>query len=509
MLDHSDSFSDGRMPGNLALCQTTDEITGPECLNVEGLGEVSLQERGTEDLNWRFEDGLLRAVNTNGYATDQCLGPNQDVTNLDSQSDTPYELVLQDCPARLQSDTANIFSHNDGVTPRIEDEVIESIGEAFHMRYLIVGDGHIQSLAPVKDGEAFCVTAMKWGDVVYTNAVLAPCVDGDAASDLEGSIQPEQQLFDMNAGSSFDPFLFSREGEDKSTVEFAYQIGKVGPFATGIPERYDSYVIKVVTEDITLLSETTVAKGASATSGLVSLSDFDASGTMEAHLIGVAKGGLVSSWLASTSFEVGNKNLEEASGHRYTNSWTWALVTFLGFMTVYVCLVKCNSIFCPSKPTLRRKEFKKVRKEMKLEKKAIKRDSEHTTRTADVSVTQATDRAREEVMLAEWGKDSGRSSNGRSSIESWGRTSGRSSIDSQQSILFRISEERFDMLDIEQTSSEDLTFANVSSFANASSRSADTNASSRSRSTDSDEDLDSTAGVNVEDKDIDIESVES
>mmetsp|Transcript_11507 Transcript_11507/g.29125 ORF Transcript_11507/g.29125 Transcript_11507/m.29125 type:complete len:509 (-) Transcript_11507:161-1687(-) len=508
MLDHLDSFSEGRKPGNLALCQTTDEIAGPECLNFQGLGEVGFQIRSTEDLNWRFEDGLLRAVNTNGHATDQCLGPNQEVTNPDPQSDTPYELILQDCPARLQSDTANIFSHNDGVTPRMEDEVIESIEEAFHMRYLIVGDGRIQSLAPVKDGKAFCVTAMKWGDVVYTNAVLAPCVD--AASDLGGSIQREQQFFDMNAGSSFDPFLFSRKGEEKSTVEFAYQIGKVGPLATGIPERYDSYVIKVVTEeDLTLLSETTVAEGVNATSGLVLLSDFGASGKMEAHLIGVSKGGLVSSWLASTSFEVGDKNLEEASGHRYTNSWTWALVTFLGFMTFYVCLVKCNSIFCPSKPALRRKEIKKVRKEIKLEKEAIKRDSEHTTRTADISVTQATDRAREEAVLAEWGRDSGRSSNGRSSIESWGRTSGRSSIDSQQSILFRISEERFDLLDMEQTSSEDHTFANVSSFANASSRSADTNASSRSRPTDSDGDLDSAAGVTDEDKDIDIESVES
>lgn len=488
-MDPPGSFLEGEVLGNLALCQTTEENTRTECLDVEPWGETIMQERLGEGsmgtLNWRFDNGFLRAVNRDGYATDECLGLSQNVTTLNGDTTTPYELFLQNCPETPTADAENIFSHDESensTAPRTENE--DPIDQALHMRFLVVGDGRIISLAPVqgKADETFCVTAMKWGDVVYTNAVLAPCLKGDETLEVAGvSIQQEQQVFNATAGSSFEPFLFHLPSQDKSGVEFAYQLGYTGPLSPETSEQYDSFVIKVVTEgDLSLLSETTVSGGVNATSGFLSLSNFDSFGKMEAHLIGISRGGLESSWLASESFEV--PRIVDTEPKKMTNGMTWALVCFLAFMTSYVCLVKLSGLFCPSKPMQRRRM---VRKQMK---EKIKSDTERTERTVDYTISQAPEsRARDEVV-GDWGGTSGRS----------GRSSFRSSIDSQHSILFRISEEQFGMLDIEQASSDGApTFA-------VEIQSTDSN-------TESDDDMDSTAGVTEEAKDItsmDIKSME-
>jgi len=480
-MDPSSSPPGGEVLGNLALCQTTNENTSTECLDVEPWGETIMQERLGEGsigvLNWRFENGLLRAVNRDGYATDECLGLSQNVTTLNGDTVTPYELFLQNCPENAMIDAENIFAHDElenSIAPSTENE--GPIDQALHMRFLIVGDGRIISLAPIRgeNVQSFCVTAMKWGDVVYTNAVLAPCLENDETLDLAGvSIGQEQQDFNATVGSSFDPFLLHLPSNDKSGVELAYQIGYNGAISPETPETYDSYVIKVVTEsDLSLLSETTVSEGVNATSGFLTLPEIDATGKMEAHLIGISRGGLESDWLASTSFELPS-TVSEASGRKMTNGMTWALVFFLGVMTFYVCLVKLNGIFCPSKPMQRRRM---VRKQMKAKRNS---DTQRTERTVDITISQAPSQARDEVV-SDWGGPSARS----------GRSSFRSSIDSQHSILFRISEEQFDMLDIEQASSDEApTFA-------ADIRSTD------SCSTDSDDDMNSTAGVAEEAKDI-------
>ena len=59
-------------------------------------------------LDWFYEDGLLRAVDRDGYAHDTlCLGPRKGVTHLDGNTHQTYELVLQDCPSSVRGSRSN------------------------------------------------------------------------------------------------------------------------------------------------------------------------------------------------------------------------------------------------------------------------------------------------------------------------------------------------------------------------------------------------------------------
>merc|ERR1719401_2785390 len=58
--------------------------------------------------------------------------------------------------------------------------------------------------------------------------------------------------------------------------------------------------------------------------------------------MGQSMGGLETTWLASTTFEVPTRH------DVFPNGWTWSLVVFSGIMFCYMILVKANNTFCPT-----------------------------------------------------------------------------------------------------------------------------------------------------------------
>ena len=442
----NEEFDTVRERGNLGLCQNT------ECMgkSSSGAGVMKAPIEGETSLQWRFEDGLLRALDLDGYATDRCLGPS--ATSLERNHVTPYGLVLQACPDTTHE---NIFAHHDEnnlVTSRTieNDDKKAYAGIGRHMRFVVVGDGNIQSLAPVR-GEAdsaFCVTAMTWGSIGDTNAFLAPCLS-----------DRREQVFDIDAGSSFEPFLLNLQSADERIVEFAYQLGYDG--ASSNAGGFDSYVINVTCDcDKAFLSEVTLPGGSSPTSGTLSLSlsDFDMNGSdvvgrLEAHLMGISRDELKSrSSLASTSFTVSESAYESITPFPLEDGDD-ALVTrivddgvvnakgfpksvkvlfcFLGFMLFYMILVMATSIFCPSRATIMRRRRKKKAKNEK-------RDSDLTAATME----EAVNRMNSEGL--DWG---------RTSVDSAHSSILRTSVDSaHSSILYRITEE-LDPQDIEYDTS--------------------------------------------------------
>lgn len=371
-------------PGNLALCQTTRSIESTECLGwhigdkvddvMKPLSEITDGEGNV--LNWRFEDGFLRAVGSDGHATDRCLGPAAGVTTLNGNTSEPYELVVQDCPDRGVHNGENIFEHGAVIkTPKTSPTETTPEEVARHMKFLVVGDGRVQSLArvsgsktPGKDiinDKPFCLTAMKWDGDEHTKAYLIPCrefgiesEDVDTTSDnLEERVRLQQQLFDIDNRSSYDSFLFELHSEDQRYLQLAYQIGYNGNSAANREaknyDRFDSFLIRVMSggdsspdQDPNFVFERTVSPGPDSNSGIVvyPFSNFGTAGRMEAHLLGTSRNGLETSWLASTSFVVSDSDVKPL-----TNSVTWALVTFSAFMAFYVIVVKANRIFCNDK----------------------------------------------------------------------------------------------------------------------------------------------------------------
>lgn len=318
-----------------------------------------------------------------------------------------------------------------------------------HMRFLIVGDGRIQSLAPVRGSHStFCVSAMNWDGLGVTNAYLTPCLD-----DLEET----DQVFNVDTGSSFEPFLLNWQSADERIVEFAYQLGYDG--GSSNPQGFESFAIKVTADrDSSFLSETTLPGGSSPKSGTLSLSlddlniaDTKVFGRLETHLLGISRGGLESRWLAATAFDVSESaydvvdsgrsppfstdntddNIVGRIGDMVDDEYVdevakgfpksiIALVFFLSIMAFYLILVKANSIFCPSKRTQQKRRMKNKRKQEK-------RNSDHTAATMEDAAN--------------------RMMNGDAD---WGRTS----LESMGSILFRINEE-LDPEDIEDATSTD------------------------------------------------------
>lgn len=254
-----------------------------------------------------------------------------------------------------------------------------------HMQFLVVGDGRVQSLAPVfnsrhhpgKDLTArkpFCVTITKWDDDKNSKAYLIPCRDENEIplkGHLEEKIRPQQQLFDVERGSSFEPFVVDWESEDESTLQLAYQIGYNSNEAASssksstVNDRLETFVIRVMSEgdsskgeDPSLVTEIPVSEGFAGQieSGILSLpiSDLQESpGRMQAHLIRSSRGGMDTSWLASTSFVVSSPQ-NENNLDAFPNNWTWAMITFLAFMTFYALVVNTTNFFCPQKKKKKR-----------------------------------------------------------------------------------------------------------------------------------------------------------
>jgi len=331
-------------------------------------------------LNWRFEDGFLRAIGSNGYATDRCLGPAKGITALNGNTSEPYELVVQDCIDRNVYDRENIFEHSGVIqrtptTSRHQTTTTTTPKEVGrHMKFLVVGDGRVQSLAPVLDSnhpgkdiindKPFCLTAMKWDGDEHTKAYLIPCRESgtesedtvDTTSDnFQERVRLQQQLFDIDNRSSYESFLFEFDSADYRFLQLAYQIGYNGNSAAANTEAkhydgFDSYAIRVMTggdssldQDPKFIFERSVSPGPDSKSGIVlyPFSYFGIAGQMEAHLIGTSRNGLESSWLASTSFVVSESDINPL-----TNGVTWALVTFSAFMACYYILMKAKRCSC-------------------------------------------------------------------------------------------------------------------------------------------------------------------
>lgn len=358
---------------NLGLCQLND------CLATSSIGEAIMHSQTA--LNWRFENGLLHAVDGNGNGTDRCLGPS--VTTLDSDHDSPYGLILQDCPQT--SSHKNVFSHESDGTRSEPREY--SLDDGRHMRFTIVGDGHIESLAPVDgrvslDDSVFCMSSMNFGSVGEPVVYLVPCRQGR-----------KEQLFNIGAESSFEPFLLSWKSPDANIVEFAYQFGY--PNAND----FESFAIKVTSDsDSSLVSKTVLPEGSNPDSGTLafSLSDLGISEStaherFEAHLVGMSSGGLESRPLAGTTFTLtessmsvsdeSNTNVDgTVDDDNSTTAWqripttVKTLFWFLAIMVFYVVVTTAQNCFCPSNMT---------RQRLRMKKKKEARQSELTAATVD------------------------------------------------------------------------------------------------------------------------------
>ena len=308
----SSTSSPQQLPANLALCsQGTSESQVPSCLEWETetssaiFQPTSSTATNQQQLQWRFEEGLLRFVGDDGFATSLCLGPK--TSTLFSNAFTPYELVLQTCPGMEGTDLANpkenIFSHHasgasaavnsaqvgfeeqkqqalsiqqESEQPLDEDQLLDR-----HMRFLIGGDGRIRSLATVLESNnsssdlvaerPFCVTAAS------SKAYLVPCMlDKDEthvySNAKETTTLPsprsvpqmfvgDQQILEPTANSFYDSFLLdwkntpTSQHDASSTVQLAYQIGFQGPDAPitasvgPSPDDYDSFSMRVKAVD--------------------------------------------------------------------------------------------------------------------------------------------------------------------------------------------------------------------------------------------------------------------
>jgi len=341
---------------------------------------------------------LLHSVNPDGIATNYCLGPSNRIKALDGRTDQPYELVLQDCP-HVPKRSENIFVHpqeqpSRSTTSTSIDAVHKPAGtkpeqpietNARHMQFLVQGDGRVQSLAPVFDdikdpGEdmvaekPFCITTMRWGDDEVDKPYLVPChrenvkpqeaFDSLETINLMNKVKPQQQVFDTERGSSFDSFLLDLNSKDTSFVQFAYQIGFSSYSSSSLSDKnnyedFETIVVRVMTEDpgdggeSELVSDNIISSvwaNNERQSGIVSykLSSFSKSGKMEAHLMGQSRGGLETTWLASSTFEVPKKQ------DIFPNSWTWSALVFIGIMFCYLVFVKTTSHFCPTRSERKR-----------------------------------------------------------------------------------------------------------------------------------------------------------
>lgn len=372
-------------------------------------------------LNWRYEKGLLRSVGLDGIASNMCLGPRNRV--MDGSTDKPYELILQECP-HVPGANMNIFWHPSTITTSSSSSPIDAATapvsstpkptktNARHMQFLMAGDGRVRSLAPVVEDptnqpssvdmvvdKPFCVTVMKWEGDEKEKAYLAPCYresnsnsnnqnqnqyqyqvfDNRETQDLMSQIQPDQQVFDLERGSSYDSFLMDLHSEDENLVQLAYQIGFTGsasPSLLNNRKNYDDFesiVIRFTSENNiasssssppspSLVSEKVVSSvwsNSESQSGIVSyeLSSLSPAGTMEAHLMGQSRNGLEITWLASTSFEVSDPIVDNT----FPNSWTWSVLVFSGMMFCYLGVLKATNFFCPAHNSRRRRRRKEPR----------------------------------------------------------------------------------------------------------------------------------------------------
>jgi hypothetical protein len=231
--------------GNLALCiskSSSNNIDEEKCLDsldglLQPLSRFINDDDGEETvarvLNWRYENGLLRAVmDGNGREEQLCLGPTAKA--LSTKCSKPHEMVLQECP--LDESNMSFAEH---------DERASVLAKTREMRFLITEEGRVQSLAAVFDPEIgleetstnpYCLTIMKGEEDVSETAYLVPCqetgnrdVNHALEADEEHALSSDvskHQVFDIYgtySGSFLMPFRPS--WANKETVELAYQVG--------------------------------------------------------------------------------------------------------------------------------------------------------------------------------------------------------------------------------------------------------------------------------------------
>merc|ERR1712176_960998 len=159
----------------------------------------------------------------------------------------------------------------------------------------------------------FCITNMKWGDDEEDKPYLVPChrenekiqdtFDSQETINLMKKVKPQQQVFDVERGSSFDSFLLDLNSKDTSLVQFAYQIGFSSYSSSSLSDKnnyedFESIVVRFMTEDSGEVVYESIISSVWANneqqSGIVSykLSSFGKSGKIEAHLMGQSRGGL-------------------------------------------------------------------------------------------------------------------------------------------------------------------------------------------------------------------------
>jgi len=230
--------------GNLALCiskSSNNNIDEEKCLDsldglLKPLSRAINDDNGEETmarvLNWRYENGLLRAVVDGNRREEQlCLGPTAKA--LSTKWSKPHEMVLQDCP----------WERN--MSPAEREEQNSILAKTREMRFLITEEGRVQSLAAVFDPEIgleetstnpYCLTIMKDEVDVSEKAYLVPCQETDnrdfnqaLEADDEHALWsdvPKPQVFDIY-GTYSGSFLmpFRPIWAYKETVELAYQVG--------------------------------------------------------------------------------------------------------------------------------------------------------------------------------------------------------------------------------------------------------------------------------------------
>ncbi len=358
------------MPANLALCRRPSESQVPSCLEWETetsseTNSAVVKPSTEQQLKWRFEEGILRSIGDDGFASSLCLGPK--THTLFSDALAPYELILQTCPGAINQEQPkeNIFSHHTSASSTIDSVQVgfeEQQQQALsiqqeseqdkdrlldrHMRFLIGGDGRIRSLARVLDSNTsntssdlvaekpFCLT------VASSKIYLVPCMDhpdetrvySSAAENTElpsprsapQIFKGDQQFLEPTANSSFDSFVLDWQNSQSTpdeTVHLAYQIGFHGPAATNTPSmdtnQFDSFAMRVKPMDSEQQSdvlETTLEPGQTSGVRTYPASSFGFNddhdngqevANMGAYLVGKPSNPSISAGvLASTSFRV-------------------------------------------------------------------------------------------------------------------------------------------------------------------------------------------------------------
>ena len=195
------------------------------------------QDTETPAMNWRFDNGLLRAVVAGDEENeDLCLAPASPITTGSSE---PVDLVLWKCPKRNEDEDD-------------ADDRSVTLARTQEMRFVVTAEGRIVSLAPMVDPvngrdetgtttSLFCLTLLTGSD--YEKVSLAPC-------EITNEAVHHQQVFEVS-GTYSETFLMPlrQTWGYQERVLIAYQLGLPpspekadGALATGSDADADAHV---------------------------------------------------------------------------------------------------------------------------------------------------------------------------------------------------------------------------------------------------------------------------